>query len=197
METFSALLAICAGNSPVPSEFPTRRPVTRSFDIFFDLRLNKLLSKQRVAGVWDAIAPIMTPLYWTGNTNNHWLTAWWISSVTSGRQLMLMLQWYPGYESFILSILMVIDDNHKVHSICRRRSIDYIFVIVLNGYLWQRCMDVYLSHSLYHDVTCKYHLNNVRDQSREGVYLFKDTIQRYKYFIASRTNILHRENYRQ
>ena len=47
METFSALLAICAGNSPVPSEFPTQRPVTRSFDIFFDLRLNKRLSKQR------------------------------------------------------------------------------------------------------------------------------------------------------
>ena len=40
METFSALLAICAGNSPVPGE------VTRSFDVFFDLRLNKRLSKQ-------------------------------------------------------------------------------------------------------------------------------------------------------
>ena len=38
METFSALLAICAGNSPVPDEFPTQGPVTRSFDIYFDLR---------------------------------------------------------------------------------------------------------------------------------------------------------------
>ena len=46
METFSALLAICAGNSPVPVEFPTQRPVTRSFDVFYDLRLNKRLSKQ-------------------------------------------------------------------------------------------------------------------------------------------------------
>ena len=45
METFSALLAICAGNSPVTGEFPAQRPVTRSFDIFFDLRLNKRLSK--------------------------------------------------------------------------------------------------------------------------------------------------------
>ena len=43
---FSALLAICAGNSPVTGEFPAQRPVTRSFDIFFDLRLNKRLSKQ-------------------------------------------------------------------------------------------------------------------------------------------------------
>ena len=46
METLSALLAICAGNSPVPGEFPAQRPVTRSFDVFFDLRLNKRLSKQ-------------------------------------------------------------------------------------------------------------------------------------------------------
>ena len=46
METFSTLLAICAGNSPVTGEFPAQRPVTRSFDVFFDLRLNKRLSKQ-------------------------------------------------------------------------------------------------------------------------------------------------------
>ena len=45
METFSALLALCAGNSPVTGEFPSQRPVTRSFDVFFDLRLNKRLSK--------------------------------------------------------------------------------------------------------------------------------------------------------
>ena len=35
METFSVLLAICLGNSPVPGEFPAQRPVTRSFDVFF------------------------------------------------------------------------------------------------------------------------------------------------------------------
>ena len=46
METFSALLAISAENSPVPGEFSAQRPVTRSFDVFFDLNLNKQLSKQ-------------------------------------------------------------------------------------------------------------------------------------------------------
>ena len=30
----------------VTGEFPAQRPVTRSFDVFFDLRLNKRLSKQ-------------------------------------------------------------------------------------------------------------------------------------------------------
>ena len=29
-----------------PGEFPTQRPVTRSFDVFFDLPLTKRLSKQ-------------------------------------------------------------------------------------------------------------------------------------------------------
>ena len=61
METFSVLLAFCAGNSPVPSEFPSQRPVTRSFDIFFDLCLNKHLGKQSRRW-WDATGPIMTSL---------------------------------------------------------------------------------------------------------------------------------------
>ena len=55
METFSALLAFCAGNSPVTDEFPAQRPVTRSFDVCFDLRLNKRLSKQSWGGLSDAL----------------------------------------------------------------------------------------------------------------------------------------------
>ena len=46
METFSALLALCAGNSPVTGEFPSQRPVMQSFDVLYNLRLNKQLSKQ-------------------------------------------------------------------------------------------------------------------------------------------------------
>ena len=46
METFSAFLALCVGNSSVPGEFPAQRPVMRSFDVFFDMRPNKRLSKQ-------------------------------------------------------------------------------------------------------------------------------------------------------
>ena len=41
METFSALLALCEGNSPITGDFPSPRPVMRSFD----LHLNKRLSK--------------------------------------------------------------------------------------------------------------------------------------------------------
>ena len=46
METFSTLLALCAGNWPVTGEFASQRQVTRSFDVLFDLRRNKQLSKQ-------------------------------------------------------------------------------------------------------------------------------------------------------
>ena len=46
MEAFPALQAPCVGNSPDTGEFPAQRPVTRSFDVFFDQRLNKRLSKQ-------------------------------------------------------------------------------------------------------------------------------------------------------
>ena len=50
METFSALLAICAGNSRVTGEVPAHRPVTRSCDIFFDLRLDEGWVNYREAG---------------------------------------------------------------------------------------------------------------------------------------------------
>ena len=56
METFSAILALSAGNSPVTGEFPAQRPVTQSFDVFFDLRLNKRLSKQSW-GKWFETLP--------------------------------------------------------------------------------------------------------------------------------------------
>ena len=46
METFSALLTLCAGNSPATGELPTQRPVTRGFGVFFHLCLNQRLSKQ-------------------------------------------------------------------------------------------------------------------------------------------------------
>ena len=57
METFAALLALCVGNSPVTGEIPSRRPVTRNFEVFFDLHLNKRLRK---LVIWDAILLIMT-----------------------------------------------------------------------------------------------------------------------------------------
>ena len=81
MEIFSALLALCAGNSPVTGEFPAQRSVTRSFDVFLGLRLNRRLGKQPW-GWWfetpscplwrhcnDTILPRL-PLYVDDNLNS-------------------------------------------------------------------------------------------------------------------------------
>ena len=46
MGKFSALLALCEGNPLVIGGFPSQRPVTWSLGFFFDLCLNKRLSKQ-------------------------------------------------------------------------------------------------------------------------------------------------------
>ena len=73
METFSALLAICAENSPVSGEFPSQRPVRRSFDVFFDLRLNKRLSKLSW-GWWFETLPC--PLWRHSNP----CLGWWLAA---------------------------------------------------------------------------------------------------------------------
>ena len=53
MEKFSALLAFCAGNSPVTGEFPAQRPVAWSFDVFFDLHLT-VEQRMETLVIWDA-----------------------------------------------------------------------------------------------------------------------------------------------
>ena len=54
---------LLCGEFTGPGEFPTQRPVTWRFDVFFDLDLNKRLSKKIVRLVtWDAIELIITSL---------------------------------------------------------------------------------------------------------------------------------------
>ena len=64
METFSALLAVCAGNSRITGEFPAQRPVARSFDIFFD----------RVAGdsrSYRVHYDVIVMIFYMDSTKNH------------------------------------------------------------------------------------------------------------------------------
>ena len=79
MATFSALLALCAGNSPVTGEFTSERPVMWSFDVFYDLRMNKRLSENRDAGDlrrqsahYDVILMI----------DKYTIRIWWVSQDT-------------------------------------------------------------------------------------------------------------------
>ena len=84
METFSALLAICAGNSTASGEFPAQRPMTRSFDVFFDLCLNKWLTKQS----WG----------------------WWFE--TPSRPLWVIVMMHTFYVCFVFLVLADIGRNH-------------------------------------------------------------------------------------
>ena len=43
---FTHYWRFCEGNPPVTGGLPSQRPMTRSFDVFFDLRLKKRLNKQ-------------------------------------------------------------------------------------------------------------------------------------------------------
>ena len=52
VEPFPALLALCAGNSPVTSELPAQRPVTRSFDVFLvSAWINGWLNSREAGGL--------------------------------------------------------------------------------------------------------------------------------------------------
>ena len=63
LETFSALLALCTGISPVTGEFLSQRPMTQSFGVFFDRRFKQTICETIGAPVvLDAIALIMTSL---------------------------------------------------------------------------------------------------------------------------------------
>ena len=77
IETFSALLVICAGNSP------HKWPVMRSFDVFFDLRLSKLLRKQW----WDWWVETSSCPLWRHCNADTWIAGlivllWWNNSQT-------------------------------------------------------------------------------------------------------------------
>ena len=153
METFSALLALCVGNSPVPGEFPTQRPVTRSFDVFFDLRLSKhswgwcfetpsrpLWRHCNDMTLWHCIEvtmPWLGPLWYDLSwalllTWNHLPPVWW----SNFRFMFLNESWYVSLtwcgEIFYWCLVFIIVFIH-----CRNVT----FVIPL---IWFRCEIAFL-----------------------------------------------------
>ena len=129
METFSGLLAICAGNSPVAGEFPAQRPVTRSFDVFFDLRLNKRLSKQ-----------------WWG---------WWFETLWRPLWRHCNVWWGHGME-ILLTSLPISTNNPMVDDYLLLDSISFwTNNWVASNF---RCYDVHVMDQHLHDPTIIYWL---------------------------------------
>ena len=110
---FSALLAICAGNSPVTGEFPSQKPVTRSIDVFFDLRLNKTLSKQ-----------------WWG---------WWFETLSRPLWRHCNVYLPCGYQTRSSYIILQLDmlPQHYVYCICIFYHVDWYVpvesTVIVNG----------------------------------------------------------------
>ena len=108
---FSALLAICAGNSR-----PAQRPLTRSFDVFFDLRRNKWLSKQWW-GWW--FETLCRPLWRHCNDNIRmahseyfvcW-SLWWHSQLKTGKSNVSV---YVCHAFKSLSVQPLADGSFKI-----------------------------------------------------------------------------------
>ena len=100
METFSALLALCAGNSPVPGEFPAQRPVTLSFGVFFDLRLNKRLSKQWWGWWFETLSrPLWRHSNVIGLAYGRSLSRCWMSPFIEQHNKMHMRGIFPNLEA--------------------------------------------------------------------------------------------------
>ena len=118
METFSTLLAIWAGNSPSPGEFPAQRPVTQSFDVFFDLRLNKRLSKQWWGWWYETLS---RPL-WRHHNDKHQYT----EGVINMHLYVAQAELFPGAESGVSAF-------QRRGSAVRRYNSDikYIFLVFL------------------------------------------------------------------
>ena len=143
METFSALLALCAGNPPITGEFPSQRPVTWSFDVLFDLRLNKRLRKQsrrRWFETWlwrhcNGFAPCRVILwlgkgqfyqypsgflnwYWVNRTKQCLVNKWvWFIEGTSLYRNTNMATWFQQGIFFIINWQPVKDSNNHLAKI--------------------------------------------------------------------------------
>ena len=62
MKTFSVLLTVCKGNSPVTDGFPSEKPVTRSFDVFLCAPQQTVKQTDESLVIWDAIMLIRKSL---------------------------------------------------------------------------------------------------------------------------------------
>ena len=111
METFSALLAIYAGNLPVSGEFPAQRPVTRSFDIFFDLRRDKRLSKQSWGWWFETLS---CPLWRHCNGWRRFVQSYVLSWFDIYRFTNILQGYFTGTFATILSSQMAVNQPWRM-----------------------------------------------------------------------------------
>ena len=108
METFSALLATCAGNSPITTHFPAQRRVTRSFDVFVLIFVwikgwinnREAGDLRRYRAHYDVTIMISVDVFWTGSIPS------WTTCGTSGISKRMMATWYSITKKYLFSNLI-------------------------------------------------------------------------------------------
>ena len=132
-QSFSALLAICAGNSPDTGEFPAQRPVTRSFDVLFDLRLNKRLSKQSPGWWFDTTSrPLwrhcieVTCAFFSPNAH------WWATQARSGPLYFAFIEFIKYLPTTIIAIILYTPTWAKILSSTSRSNPHPLTIFITN-----------------------------------------------------------------
>ena len=155
METFSSLLAICAGNSPVSGEFSAQRSVTRSFDVFFDLRLNKRLSNQS----WGWWFEMLSRPLWRHRNVKSWVISdvWvaaqsmWLMGCRPVNTLWWNIRLFEYLEPWVTCDVLVATQSMR-HVGCNPIITIWGNVILVSGalsYLWYMGFNwVYVAHVL-------------------------------------------------
>ena len=98
-----ALLCLCALNPPVTGEFPLQRPVTRSFGVFHDLRLNKRLSKQSKHRWFETSS---RPLWRHFNDRQHTrFVSTYVKAITPSLVMIMQISAVPVCYSYIYFLI--------------------------------------------------------------------------------------------
>ena len=136
MESFSASLALCEGNSPITGEFRSQRPVTQSFDVFIDLRLNSWANHRDHSAHYDVTV--------MGKTYSNWLVfhlhVWPVSCISN-----------VTYDTYVCTLWTIPISRTFInkHRCFQKHIQAYLanFYIVMNLY---KCNDiVFASHKTY------------------------------------------------
>ena len=165
METFSALLALCAGNSPVTGELPPQRPVTWSFDVFFE---NKRMSKQSRLRWFVTFSCLL----WRHSNAQPWYS--WVL-VTQGKHFNHLCQ---RNDRKYNCMLMFFKQNHEVKCDAwgTKKCRHWEFWINWSVFTWIRIMISNYIHSFVSHVITHQCLNLIQFDKPDAIFTVKALI---------------------
>ena len=132
------------GESPVTGEFPSQRPVTQSFDVFFNLRLNKRLSKKSRHRWFD-----LSWSYFKTRIRNHNI---FVTGIYKLRSVQNTGTCYPGQGWFVRNLGWGLGSMSRYSAQILICFIAYIFLIFssLCGFGWGLCRTASMHSALCH-----------------------------------------------